>query len=197
MIVLLDNGHGIETPGKRSPDGRLREYKYTREIVKGISEKLKSLNITSVILVPEDEDVGLSKRAERANKYANEDSILISVHCNAAGAGDQWMKGTGWEAWTTIGQTESDTLAHYLYEAATERLGGKFRIRKNSNRIGEEDFEKNFTVIFKAKMPAVLTENLFQDNKQEVEFLLSDEGRQAIIDLHVDGIVNYMNSRKS
>lgn len=32
MKVLLDNGHGAETPGKRSPDGRLREYAYTREI---------------------------------------------------------------------------------------------------------------------------------------------------------------------
>jgi N-acetylmuramoyl-L-alanine amidase len=33
--------------------------------------------------------------------------------------------------------------------------------------------------------PAVLTENLFQDNKEDVDFLLSDEGRQAIVDLHV------------
>ena len=32
MKVLIDNGHGAETPGKRSPDGRLREYAYTREI---------------------------------------------------------------------------------------------------------------------------------------------------------------------
>ena len=28
MKVLIDNGHGIETLGKRSPDGRLREYAY-------------------------------------------------------------------------------------------------------------------------------------------------------------------------
>ena len=32
MIVLIDNGHGIDTPGKRSPDGKLREYKYCRQI---------------------------------------------------------------------------------------------------------------------------------------------------------------------
>ncbi len=32
MKVLIDNGHGAETPGKRSPDGRLLEYAYTREI---------------------------------------------------------------------------------------------------------------------------------------------------------------------
>ena len=30
-LIMLDNGHGVETPGKRSPDGRLREYSYTRD----------------------------------------------------------------------------------------------------------------------------------------------------------------------
>ena len=32
MKVLIDNGHGENTPGKRSPDGRLREWAYSREI---------------------------------------------------------------------------------------------------------------------------------------------------------------------
>ena len=32
MKILIDNGHGVDTAGKRSPDGSLREYKYTREI---------------------------------------------------------------------------------------------------------------------------------------------------------------------
>jgi len=52
--VLLDAGHGVNTLGKRSPDGRLREYKYCREIVEGIHNKLDSLNIPNVILVPEE-----------------------------------------------------------------------------------------------------------------------------------------------
>ena len=32
-IILLDNGHGENTLGKRSPDGKLKEYAYAREIV--------------------------------------------------------------------------------------------------------------------------------------------------------------------
>ena len=32
MIILIDNGHGIETPGKRSPDGRFKEYLWNREV---------------------------------------------------------------------------------------------------------------------------------------------------------------------
>lgn len=30
MKILLDNGHGFETSGKRSPDGHFREYAYNR-----------------------------------------------------------------------------------------------------------------------------------------------------------------------
>lgn len=38
--VLLDNGHGIDTAGKRSPDGKLREYDWDR----------KTANVTLSIL---------------------------------------------------------------------------------------------------------------------------------------------------
>lgn len=34
MKIILDNGHGRETAGKCSPDGRLLEYAYTRELVR-------------------------------------------------------------------------------------------------------------------------------------------------------------------
>ncbi|MBQ0142118.1 MAG: N-acetylmuramoyl-L-alanine amidase, partial [Prevotellaceae bacterium] len=34
MTILIDNGHGSDTPGKRSPDGLFREYSYTREIAR-------------------------------------------------------------------------------------------------------------------------------------------------------------------
>ena len=43
-------------------------------------------------------------------------------------------------------------------------------------------------------MPAVLTENLFMDNKEEVEYLLSEEGKKSIIDLHVEGIKQYIDN---
>lgn len=56
-FVILDNGHGIDTPGKRSPvwsDGtQLFEYEFTRDIVGKISEWLKFGGISHCILVPE------------------------------------------------------------------------------------------------------------------------------------------------
>ena len=44
MIIILDNGHGQETPGKRSPkwsDGtQLLEWEWTRRLVKAIYNQL-------------------------------------------------------------------------------------------------------------------------------------------------------------
>ena len=39
---------------------------------------------------------------------------------------------------------------------------------------------------------AALTENLSHDNSDDCLFLESDEGRRAIVALHVEGIVNYV-----
>ena len=52
MKVILDNGHGRDTAGKRSPDGRLREYAYTREMARRIAQDLKRQGIDVSLLVP-------------------------------------------------------------------------------------------------------------------------------------------------
>ena len=72
MKVLIDNGHGIETLGKRSPDGRLREYAYTREVADRVVKALTAAGIDAVRIVPEDADVPLSERCTRANTLYTE-----------------------------------------------------------------------------------------------------------------------------
>lgn len=59
---------------------------------------------------------------------------------------------------------------------------------------GDRDIESNFYILKNTLCAAVLTENLFQDNRSDVEFLLSAAGRRAIVSLHVEGIVNYLSS---
>lgn len=196
LFVILDNGHGENTPGKRSPDESLLEYKYTREIVKVLDEELTKCGIPHHILVPETKDISLKERVARANKIHKEQHalgkvvILISVHCNAAGNG-QWMKARGWSGWTTKGQTEGDIVADCLYEAAHEILDPKGIKIREDNSDGDPDWESNFYIIYKSSMPAVLTENFFQDNKEDVKYLLSDEGRKDVVDIHIKGIQKY------
>lgn len=202
FVVLLDNGHARSTPGKRSPkweDGtRFYEYEFSRDIVKRISEKLKVLNIRYEIITPEvDYDVPLTTRAKRANafcdKYGKDNCLFISVHANAAGSNDKWLNGRGWSVWTTVGKTQSDTYATIFYKEA-EKLLPQYgmTLRKNSAN-GDYDFESNFTVIYKTKCPAILTENLFQDNKTDCKFLMSDKGRDVIAQIHVNAIKEIMN----
>ena len=57
---------------------------------------------------------------------------------------------------------------------------------------GDRDKEENFTILYRSRCPACLTENLFQDNREDVDYLLSDAGREAIVRLHVDGIKDYI-----
>ena len=189
MKILIDNGHGIETPGKRSPDGRLREYRYTREIAAAVVSGLEQRGLEAIRLVPEETDIPLNERVRRANAYG-QDSILVSIHCNAAGKGKEWLQPQGWSAYTTIGETNADLLASKLYEAAEANFPGR-TIRKDFSD-GDADFEASFYIIRHTIMPAVLTENFMMDNLDDVAFLLSDEGRAAVIRTHIEGITNYL-----
>ena len=190
MKVLIDNGHGSNTPGKRSPDGRLREYAYTREIAERLVMELRKNGIDAERIVKEEIDVPLAERCRRANEYKASEAILVSIHCNAAGNGSDWMSARGWEAWTSVGKTKADKLATCLYENAEYCLPG-MKIRKDMTD-GDQDKESGFYILKHTKRPAVLTENLFQDNKKDVEFLLSEEGKLAIVNMHVWGIMKYL-----
>ena len=197
MKILIDNGHGIDTPGKRSPDGSFREYKYTREIAKDIVKRLTELGYDASLLVPETEDISLKERVNRVNnicrKFGTSDVILISIHNNAAGNGE-WMKARGWSCYTSEGRTESDIIATFLYASAEECFVGH-NLRKELTD-GDVDWEAGFYILKKTLCPAVLTENFFMDNKDDCEYLLSNEGKEAIIACHVKGIIDYINYKK-
>lgn len=194
MKILIDNGHGEETPGKRSPDGLLREYLYTREIAAKIVNELKEHGYDAELLVPEARDIPLSERARRANewcgKLGKDAVLLVSVHCNAAGNG-AWMNARGWSAYTSKGKTKSDELATMLYEVAEANFP-KQKIRKDMSD-GDPDWEESFYILCKTKCAAVLTENFFQDNKEDVSYMLSSEGRTQIVKTHIDGIIKYVD----
>lgn len=190
MKILIDNGHGSNTKGKRSPDGRLMEYAYTREIAELVVSELLKKGIDAERIVREEVDVPLQERCRRVNQYKANEAILVSIHCNAAGSGAEWMAARGWEAWTSIGKTKADALATCLYEAADE---AGLETRKDMTD-GDPDKEEGFYILKHTVCPAVLTENLFQDNKEDVAFLLSEDGKQAIVNLHVNGIINFIKT---
>ena len=192
-IILLDNGHGADRLGKRSPDGKLKEYAYAREIVQRIYSSLKDLGYNPHILVPETNDISLSVRVKRANQlYSanNKKALLISVHCNAAGSDNNWHSAKGWSVYVAQNaSSNSKKLADCLKNAA-DKEGLKVRLQYPDKSY----WVQSLAICRDTNCPAVLTENLFQDNEEDVKFLLSEEGKRRITELHVNGIINYINS---
>ena len=199
MKILIDNGHGRETPGKRSPDGRLLEYAYTRNIARRIVSALTTRGHDAELLVPEEEDISLQGRCRRVNAWCRQlgkdNVILVSIHINAAGHGNRWMNARGWCAYTTRGDTRADRLATCLYNAASQHLPG-MRLRTDYTD-GDPDLEKNFYILLHTAAPAVLSESLFMDNQADCDFLMTPEGQQAIVNTHVDGIARYLRGLSS
>lgn len=189
--IILDNGHGIETPGKRSPiwkDGtQLFEWEFNRDVVRHIASKLTTLGFDVRVIVPESSDISLSERVRRTNSICKEreagNCIFISIHANAGG-------GTGWEAYTTPGQNNSDKFAAVLYEEAEKKWGKQWKIRKDTSD-GDADKEASFQVIRGANCPAVLVENFFMDTEKDCRYIMSPVGREACADVVVAAITSY------
>ena len=190
---------GGNTPGKRSPDGRFREYKYNREIARAVVEHLQMRGYDAELLVPEEEDIPLKERVRRANKlscqigHPIQETIIISIHVNAAGNGKKWHNATGWCCYTYYGHSLSDELATCLYKAARHHLPGH-KLRTDYSD-GDPDQESAFYILKYTYAACVLTENGFMDSPLSLAFLESDEGKKAIISLHVDGIIDFIQQR--
>lgn len=193
MKILIDNGHGADTKGKQSPDGRLREYAYAREIAKRVEKCLKCKGYDVERIVPEDNDISLSVRCQRVNeicrKVGSKNVLVVSIHNNAVGSDGKWYAASGFSAYVGLNASvNSRRLASCLWDKAIE-LG----LKGNRAVPNEKYITQNLAICRDTLCPAVLTENLFQDNKDDVDFLLTEEGKIAITTLHVEGITDYIN----
>ena len=195
MKIFIDNGHGLMTAGKRSPDGQFREPFYNREIARRVVSDLRDRGLDAELLVPEDDDISLAERVRRVNTacflLGKQNVILVSIHVNAAGNGSKWLNATGWSVYTCKGQTASDKLAECLCQAAIKNFPGR-RIRTDMSD-GDMDWEEGFYILRKSLCVAVLTENFFMDSISDLEYLQSRAGKQAVVDTHVEGIVEYLS----
>ena len=196
LIVLIDNGHGKDTKGKCSPDKSIYEWEYTREIACRLYERLLIEGIEAILITPEEKDISLTERVKREKKFTKEakkvgkETCFISLHLNAAGGDGRWKTARGWTGWIAQeASADSKKLAQLLYaEAEARGLQGDRCVPSTKY------WTANYTVCTDTSCPAVLTENLFQDNKEDVAYLLTEEGKEAIVDLHLQAIKKYIKS---
>lgn len=215
-VVILGTAHGSNVGGKCSPDKKFREFRYSREIISILKPKLEELGFLVFIDIPDDivplpQKSELSKRCSIVNnicaKYGKANCIYVSIHCNAAGSDGKWHTAGGWCVYTSKGKTKADTLAERICEAAEIYLSDYAEIMKEGKKKGiydskqrafrwdmvdgDKDQEADFYVLAHTACPAVLSENLFQDNQSDVAYLESEKGKSAIIQAHIEGIKKY------
>lgn len=179
--IALDDGHGMETPGKRTPkfsDGTfMHENEFNSAVVDKLDKILRYNGFETVLVAPTDKDTPLRQRTTLANSE-NVD-FYMSVHANAyKGAWGNWG---GISIFHYPGSTESEKAAKIIYKHAIK--GTKLNVRGVKTA--------NFHALRETHMPAALIECAFMDNKQEARLLMSDEYRDECAVEIARGICEY------
>ena len=215
-IVILGTAHRQNAGGNCSPDRTFYEYQFSREVCFRVKQELEAAGFTVFIDLPDNIILGtpteeLRKRCRIVNglcdHFGKHNCLYLSIHVNAAGSGQQWRTAGGWSVYTSPGTTQADRLATSLYEAARLALADYARQFEENKRKGlydhkqrpfrtdfldgDPDQEARFYVLVHTKCPAALTENLFQDNKADVAYLISPQGLESIVRLHTQGVLDY------
>lgn len=193
MVVILGTAHGSNTAGKCSPDGKFREYKWSREICRMVKEALLKDNIESYIDIESEAEKSLKDRVHIVNSICKckgvQNCIYISIHVNAAPK-PEWSNATGCTVFVYSKASEkSKKLALHYYDICEER-----KLLGNRCIPPTKYFTANYYVCKHTLCPAILTENDFMTTKKSVEWLTSEEGKKEIVDLHVDTIKRYIQS---
>ena len=172
MMILLDAGHGgIEegkyvTPGKRyyglheGKEIQMAEGAFNRAVVHGIAARLHLFGVKCHIINPENEDISLHARARRVNEIAKrEKCVLLSVHHNAF----EDERVSGFEVFTSMGDTPSDPIADFIGKKFTE-IYPNVKLRRESISPNRYSKDAGYYILRSTRCPAILTEWAFMTN---------------------------------
>lgn len=196
MKIGIDNGHGAGCQNG-SPDGRLKEWSWAREVASEVYAQLKSLGYDVTMITPEQKDISINTRVARVNKlchlYGPENVIVVSIHADAKGNGKKWQDAYGWSCLVAdTASAKSRQLANCLFDVAKAE-GRRMRQPTQWQKYWERD---NVGILTRTLCPAVLTESGYMTHIEECEWLLSDEGKRTAARIHVDGIVRFLECKK-
>ncbi|UHA72309.1 N-acetylmuramoyl-L-alanine amidase family protein [Paenibacillus sp. 481] len=192
-LIAIDDGHGMETPGKRTPifpDGTvspetgkpyMHENEFNRAVAARLKVHLERSGFRTLMVAPGDSDVPLSTRVQKANS-ANA-HFYISIHANANTS--VWGSWGGIETYHYPGAADSAKAATLIQKRLMQ--GTKLRNRGVKSA--------NFYVLQHTKMTAVLVECAFMDNLTEAKLLLSTQYREECAKEIAQGICDYFNIR--
>ncbi|MCR8843065.1 N-acetylmuramoyl-L-alanine amidase [Paenibacillus sp. SC116] len=176
MKIVIDAGHGPNTPGKRAPDDSMREYHFNSAVARYAIEMLKEYECQTLVTHEDGRDVPLSERTRKANDWKA--NVYVSIHANAAGS--TWSNAEGVETFVyTTATGTAVTLANVVQKKLVVASG----LRDRGVKRGD------FHVLRETKMPAILIEFGFMDNKRELALLKTDGYRRKCAEVVVKSLV--------
>lgn len=159
--VGYDAGHGLNTPGKRTPDGE-REWTFNDVVARTFAQELSLYD--GILLKRFDDptgktDVSLNARTNGANSWGAD--YYFSFHHNAHRS--EWGTHTGVETFVYLGNKSktSGKLAAAIHPALVKAYGLRGRGIK----------EGNLHIVRETKMPAILIEGGFMDSTIDIKKL--------------------------
>lgn len=180
--LALDAGHGINTPGKRTPDG-IREWTLNNAVCVKIQNILNGYEGIEVVRLDDTtgkSDVSLISRTNKAKQIKA--NLLISIHHNALTG--NWGSANGVECFAHPSSPSIDKqLSKKIVDKIAANTGLKNRGAKTSNLHMVREVP--------SYMPAVLCEGGFMDNKGDYAILTSDRGQQQYAKAVADVIIEY------
>ncbi|WP_409290339.1 N-acetylmuramoyl-L-alanine amidase [Peribacillus sp. SCS-37] len=178
MKIMLDAGHGYNTPGQRSPDG-MKEYEFNRAVALQARSMLLNYQGVTVYFAHSDKnDVPLIQRTDFANSLAVD--VYVSIHANAFGNGSDWTEAEGIETFVHPSRpAEALELAQKVQALLAAKTGLSDRGVKTAD----------FHVLRESSMTAILLEAGFMTNKEEIKLLRSEFYRKTVAEAIVKALV--------
>lgn len=197
LIVVLDPGHGFYPNCNYGDSGAVSVTKkmYEMDIASSYCKALKEEigDRATVILtrndrhqLAKDKSTDLKARCDLANK--NNATVFVSIHCNSAGT----SQASGFEAFTSVGKTRSDTLCDKIY-TAWKATFPNMKIRRGNTSYGQGK-EDNLYVVKNTNCPAVLVELGFISNKNEESLILSTDYKNKAVKLLAKAILDFIDA---
>jgi len=181
MLVAIDDGHGLSTPGKRTPFFPdftfMHENEFNDAVAQLLKINLERCGIETLMVALGNTDVALSERVKFAN--AVKPDIYVSIHANAMTG--EWQEASGIETFHYPTSAKGKVLAEIIHKHILQGTPLKDRGVKTAN----------FYVLKYTNMPAVLVECGFMDNYKEAVLLLSGAYRKECSDEIAKGICEY------
>ena len=179
---------------RQSPNKNLDELTYlnrlTDDIILRLRESVKDTPFITITKLAGPMDQILTRLQTLTRITPPTSNCLIAVGLNSTRMDGRYQAGKGWRVISNPESSQSSTLATALATVAMQTLG--HRAISNQDTATSLTHLNQTPILTATAIPAVLTLNLYQDNRQDAAYLLSSEGRQAIIDLHVKGISAYL-----